>query len=162
MASLATHLAEVLEERLRSAVFARDQDAHEGFCLVQPGLNCVDVALGRPTFSRWAKERARCDVKRELCAPDADTTREGKEDVRVPSNTQFLHCSEGLVRSHLHFDLRHWSHALLLRLRICFSPAFEDMPCSPLPEPFAPAPEYPPKLTTPDGNSCIGSSSPSS
>lgn len=49
---------------------------------------------------------------------------EQKERALVPSKIQFLHGSAELLLSHLHFDLRHWSHALLLRLRTCLSPAF--------------------------------------
>jgi hypothetical protein len=39
------------------------------------------------------------------------TQRIRSEDVRVPSMMQALQGSEGELRSHLHLDLRHWSHA---------------------------------------------------
>lgn len=83
----------------------------------------------------------------------------GGGNVRVPNRTQFLHGSEELLRSHLHFDFLHWSQALLLRLRTCFSPPFKpDIPAPPL---SIPADPYPLRLT-PEGSSVSPSSSASS
>jgi hypothetical protein len=39
------------------------------------------------------------------------TQRRGEGDARVPRTMQLLHGSRALERSHLHLDLRHWSHA---------------------------------------------------
>lgn len=75
--------------------------------------------------------------------------------LRVPSMMQFRHGSWGLVRSHLHLLFRHWSHALLLRRRICFSAA--DLPPT-LEAPYDPRPMPP----SPEPGRSARSSAPSS
>lgn len=69
--------------------------------------------------------------------------------------TQFRHGSCGLLRSHLHLLFLHWSQALLLRRRTCFSPAF---PPTPAPAPYGARP-IPPR---PALGRSVSSSPPSS
>lgn len=59
-----THLREILQHALRSAVFAAEEDADEGLRLVQARLDRVDVALRGATFPGRPQERAFCEVRK--------------------------------------------------------------------------------------------------
>ena len=46
-----TCLADIAEKRLSAGIVSGDEDAEEGFCLVEPCFDGVDVAFWRTAFA---------------------------------------------------------------------------------------------------------------
>ena len=99
----------ISKQGLGTGIVGGEHDTHEGLCLVKTGLDGINVTLGWSTLPGGSEEGAGC-VRRRLCDKLA---RHGvRTYAQVLSIAQFLQRSEEAERSHLHFDLRHWSQAV--------------------------------------------------